>query len=60
VKGKFFYFLELKNLVDISNDRDFIIGLTEIKGGILQKLNNTTIDREMPNLMISFLERLLK
>jgi hypothetical protein len=60
VKGKFFYFLELKNLLEVENDRDFIIGLTEIKGGILQKINNTIVEREMPSLMVSFLERLLK
>jgi hypothetical protein len=60
VKGKFFHFLDLKNLLEIKNDRDFIIGLTEIKGGILQKINNTSIEREMPNMMLSFLERLLK
>jgi hypothetical protein len=50
----------LKKILDIENDRDFIRELTEIRGGLLEKINNTPIERDMPELMICFLERLLK
>jgi hypothetical protein len=47
-------------MVEIENDRDFIRALTEIKGGILDKINNTIIERDMPDCMLRFLERMLK
>jgi hypothetical protein len=52
--------MEMNNFLGINNDREFIRALTEIRGSILEKIENTPIDRDMPDLMIRFLERLIK
>lgn len=50
----------MKRFLDIENDRDFIRDLSEIRGGILERINNTNLERDLPDLMIQLLERLLK
>lgn len=47
-------------MVEIENEREFIRALIEIKGGIIEKINNTEFDRDMPFCMINFLEKMLK
>ncbi len=47
-------------MVEIENDREFIRALIEIKGGIIEKINNTEFERDMPYCMINFLEKMLK
>ncbi len=47
-------------MVEIENDREFIRALIEIKGGIIEKINNTEFDRDMTYCMINFLEKMLK
>ena len=50
----------MNNLLRIQSDREFIRALTEIRGLSLEKIENTAIERDMPDLMIRFLERLIK
>jgi hypothetical protein len=50
----------MNNLLSIHSDREFIKALTEIRGTILEKIENSPIERNMTELMIRFLERLIK
>ena len=50
----------MNNLLGIHSDREFIRALTEIRGSILEKIENTPIERDIPDLMIRYLERLIK
>lgn len=50
----------MNSLLSIYSDKDFIRALTEIRETILEKIENTPIERDMPELMIRFLERLIK
>jgi hypothetical protein len=47
-------------MLEIENDREFVKALIDIKGGIIEKVNNTIFERDMPECMLRFLERLLK
>jgi hypothetical protein len=55
-----FFYSDLKAMLDIENDREFVRALIDIKGGIIEKVNNTIFERDMPECMLRFLERLLK
>ena len=50
----------MNKLLDIHSEREFERALTEIRGNILEKIENTPIERDMPELLIRFLERLIK
>ena len=50
----------MKAMLEIENDREFIKAVIDIRGGILEKINNTIIERDMPDCMLKFLERTLK
>lgn len=47
-------------MLEIENDRQFVKAVIDIRGGILEKINNTIIERDMPDCMVRFLERTLK
>lgn len=50
----------MNRFLDIQNDRDFIRELSETRAGMLEKINNTKLERDLPDLMIKLVERLLK
>jgi hypothetical protein len=50
----------MNSLLDIHSEREFERALTEIRGNLLEKIENTPIERDMPELLIRFLERLIK
>jgi hypothetical protein len=49
----------LNKILEIDDDRDFIREVVEIKGRMLDKINNTALERDLPELMVCFLDRLL-
>jgi len=50
----------LEKILEIENNSDFIRELPEIRRGFSEVINDSAFERDMTELMVCFLERLLK
>jgi hypothetical protein len=50
----------LEKILEIENNSDFIRELAEIRSGFLEVIKDSAFEREMTELIVCFLERLLK